>query len=100
MGNLVSSLFLLLTCYISVRMPFPTQHKFLLTYMRFDVLTAVRMSMLLLWVVTPCELVGRYQRFGETYCLHLQGRKWKQYYPPKLQIHTRSLFQSEKVTWH
>jgi hypothetical protein len=24
-------------------------------------------------VVTPCGLVGRYRRFGGTYCLHLQG---------------------------
>jgi hypothetical protein len=23
--------------------------------------------------VTPCGLVGRYQRFGETYCFHIQG---------------------------
>jgi hypothetical protein len=29
--------------------------------------------MLVFWVVTPCGLVGRYQRFGETYCLLLQG---------------------------
>jgi hypothetical protein len=29
---------------------------------------------MLLWVVRPCRpVVGRYQRFGETYCLHLQG---------------------------
>jgi hypothetical protein len=28
------------------------------------------------WAVTPCRLVGRYQRFGETYCLLLQG--WNQ----------------------
>jgi hypothetical protein len=28
--------------------------------------------MLLFWVVTPCRLVGRYRRFGETYCLHTQ----------------------------
>jgi hypothetical protein len=27
----------------------------------------------LFWVVTPCGFVDRYQRFGETYCLHLQG---------------------------
>jgi hypothetical protein len=32
----------------------------------FEVLTAVKLSMLALWVVTPCCLVGRYQRFGET----------------------------------
>jgi hypothetical protein len=29
---------------------------------RFEFLTAVKMLMLLLWVVTPCGLVGRYQR--------------------------------------
>jgi hypothetical protein len=29
--------------------------------------------MMLFWVLTPCRLVGRYQRFGETHCLHLQG---------------------------
>jgi hypothetical protein len=27
------------------------------------------------WVVTPCTLVGTHQGFGETYCLHLQGRR-------------------------
>jgi hypothetical protein len=31
------------------------------------------MSSLVSWVVTPCGIVGRYQLFGETYCLHLQG---------------------------
>jgi hypothetical protein len=41
--------------------------------MIFDVLTAVKMSMLLFYVVTLYGLVGRYQNFGETYCLHLQG---------------------------
>jgi hypothetical protein len=30
------------------------------------------LSMSFFWVVTPCELVGRYQHFGETYCLYLQ----------------------------
>jgi hypothetical protein len=29
------------------------------------------LSMLVFWVVKPCKLAGRYQRFGETYCLHL-----------------------------
>jgi hypothetical protein len=32
----------------------------------------VKISMLVLWVVTSCELVGRYRPFGGTYCLHLQ----------------------------
>jgi hypothetical protein len=31
---------------------------------RYEVLTAVNMPMLVLWVVTPFGLVGRYQRFG------------------------------------
>jgi hypothetical protein len=30
------------------------------------------MSMLVFWVVSPCELVSRYQLFGGTYCLHIQ----------------------------
>jgi hypothetical protein len=42
--------------------------------MGFEVLTAVKMSMLVFWVVKPNGLVGRYQRFGETSCVHLQGR--------------------------
>jgi hypothetical protein len=46
---------------------------------RFEVITAVRMAMLLFWVVTSCGLVGKYQRFGETYCLQLQGWRWRQY---------------------
>jgi hypothetical protein len=25
------------------------------------------------WVVMLCGLLGRYQHFGETYCLHIQG---------------------------
>jgi hypothetical protein len=29
-------------------------------YVRFEALTAVKMSMLVFWVVTPCGLVGRY----------------------------------------
>jgi hypothetical protein len=40
--------------------------------LRFEVLRAVQMSVLVLWVVTPCGLVGRYQRFGGTFCFHLQ----------------------------
>jgi hypothetical protein len=39
--------------------------------LRSEVLTAVKMSMLVFWVVTPCGLVNGYQRFGGTYRLHL-----------------------------
>jgi hypothetical protein len=52
-------------------------------YLRFQVHMAVKMSMLVFWVVTPCGLVGRYQRFGGTYRLHLQGWRRRQYDPPK-----------------
>jgi hypothetical protein len=42
--------------------------------MRFEVLTAMKMSILnILPGITPCGLVDRHQRFGGTYCCHLQG---------------------------
>jgi hypothetical protein len=41
--------------------------------MSFEVFTAVKISMLVFWVVTPCGFVGRYKRFGGIYCIHLQG---------------------------
>jgi hypothetical protein len=52
----------------------------------FKVLTAVKMSMLVIWVATPCELVERYQSFGGKYSLHFQGgrrhpRRQRQYVP-------------------
>jgi hypothetical protein len=31
--------------------------------------------MVAFWVVTPCGLVGVYQRFEGTYCLHIRGLK-------------------------
>jgi hypothetical protein len=37
------------------------------------------------WVVTPCWLAGRYQRFGGTYCLHLQGWRVHTALQPKRQ---------------
>jgi hypothetical protein len=36
---------------------------------RFELPTAVRITVLFPWVVTSCGLVGAYQRFGETYCV-------------------------------
>jgi hypothetical protein len=36
-------------------------------------LTAVNVSMVVFSVVSPCGLVERYKRFGETYRLNLQG---------------------------
>jgi hypothetical protein len=28
-----------------------------------------------LWEMTSCDLIGGYQHFGETFCLHLQDHK-------------------------
>jgi hypothetical protein len=36
---------------------------------RFEVFMVVRMKMLFFWVLEPCQLVGRCQCFGETFCL-------------------------------
>jgi hypothetical protein len=56
-------------------------------------------SMLVFWVVTPCGLGGGYQRFGGTYCLHLQGRR--QYFlrnvGTHLQVHTA--LRLRRPTW-
>jgi hypothetical protein len=39
---------------------------------RSEVLTAVKMPTVVLWLVAPCRLAGRHQHFRGTYCLHLQ----------------------------
>jgi hypothetical protein len=39
--------------------------------MIFDVITAVKMSMVALWFLVSCGLVGGYQRLGGSYRLHL-----------------------------
>jgi hypothetical protein len=36
-----------------------------------------------LWVMILCNLIGKYPCFGAIYCLHLQGRRWRQHLPPK-----------------
>jgi hypothetical protein len=46
-----------------------------LEIVRFEVIMVVKMAKLVFCVVTPCGLVGAYKGLGETYCLHLQGRK-------------------------
>jgi hypothetical protein len=34
---------------------------------------SVKLNSIVLWSVTSCSLVAVYKRFGERYCLHLQG---------------------------
>jgi hypothetical protein len=51
--------------------------KTILFNMRFEVLIAVKTSMLVFCVVISCGLVCRYQCSRGTYCLHLQGFRLK-----------------------
>jgi hypothetical protein len=39
--------------------------------------------MLVFWIITPCELVGRYRRFWGTYWSVFKPWRWRQYLPPK-----------------
>jgi hypothetical protein len=43
----------------------------------FEVLTEVVMKSTIFWDITPCSPLSVNRRFGETYRLHLQGRKNK-----------------------
>jgi hypothetical protein len=61
----------------------PPKNRIPVVYVRFEIFTAVRMMMKFFWVLAPCRLNGTCQRFGETYCLHLQGWIWWQYVSPK-----------------
>jgi hypothetical protein len=38
-------------------------------YMRFDLLTAVKVTNFVSWVVKPSQLAGRYRFLGAAYCL-------------------------------
>jgi hypothetical protein len=40
---------------------------------KFEIFTALKMSVLVFWVVTSCGLTGSYQISGEACCHHLQG---------------------------
>jgi hypothetical protein len=47
---------------------------------------------MLFWVVTPCRLVGRYQRFGETRCLHLQMEHHNYHLRENRKSHTGAVY--------
>lgn len=38
-----------------------------------EVLMAVKLSMFVFWIVTPCGIAGRFHPFGGTQRLHLQS---------------------------
>jgi hypothetical protein len=70
--------YLLVYKFISHRSSYIMAFQSILQCMKYEVLTAVNMSLLVFRVVTPCGLAGRYQHFGGTYCPHLQSWKWRQ----------------------
>jgi hypothetical protein len=57
---------------------------------------AVRITLLFFWVVTLCRLIGRYQHFRETYCLHVRG--WSGNAKSKSHYEWRSVGQSVLVS--
>jgi hypothetical protein len=40
-------------------------------YARFEVFTAIKIEVMVFWVLMPCSVVVGYQRFGAPCCLHL-----------------------------
>jgi hypothetical protein len=50
-----------------------------------EVLTVVKMTIIIFWVETRCNVAGGYLCFRETYCLHIQVKPegWRLYVPPK-----------------
>jgi hypothetical protein len=44
-------------------------------YIRFKVLTAVAMNIIVFWDVTRCNLAGSFEHFRGTYYPHLQSRR-------------------------
>jgi hypothetical protein len=57
--------------------------------MTLEVLLAVNIK-IMVWNVMPFGVVDKYQRFGGTCCLHLQGRKVRQ----ELKERSRRFFQN------
>jgi hypothetical protein len=51
---------------------------------RVEDLAVLRMTVFLIWVVMLYGPVAGYQRIGETYFLHLQGLRRRQYVSSKL----------------
>jgi hypothetical protein len=45
--------------------------------MKCPVFTAVKVYVVVLWVIAPCCMLYRYQDFGGAKCLHLQNGKQK-----------------------
>lgn len=47
-----------------------------LSFVKFEVPTAVKINTILFWGWGPWNFIDRYQHFGETFCLPRQSRRW------------------------
>jgi hypothetical protein len=65
----------------------PTAQKTQCRYVRFVVFTAVNINITVVWYVTPCNLVGKYQFLEGICCLHLQDRRVAYYTETLVPIH-------------
>jgi hypothetical protein len=73
-------------------------------HLRFDVFTALKICVIVLWIMTPCSMVGGYQRFGGAYCLQLHSRKMEAEWfsgnvGNQVQEQTVSQFTGSKYYW-
>jgi hypothetical protein len=57
--------------------PTPKFPKLSIPFRLYNYNSARILTTLFFWVVTRCRLMGRYQRFGETYCVYLQPWRWR-----------------------
>jgi hypothetical protein len=67
--------------------------------MRFYIFTAVKMWIVVFWVVTLHSIVGDYQNFRGTYNLYLQGRNEGNYSSEDASS-SKMLVTIYKMTWH
>jgi hypothetical protein len=56
-----------------------------LSYFTFEVLTVLKTSMLVFWILVPRGLVSWYQHFRKIYSLHLSPKDGSNMFPPKRQ---------------
>jgi hypothetical protein len=57
---------------------------------RFEVPKAMTMNIIVFWDIMQCSVVDRYQHFGESCCLHLQGKRVGQLYKNAKKVRTRT----------
>jgi hypothetical protein len=65
----------------------------------FEVLTAVKMSVLVFWIIKPCGIIRRYQCFGETYCPIYRDQAQHQHLSLKVKAERELRHTSDLLGW-